>query len=343
MPANPNPYVSKVMTNLVLERQQDFGPDGGFLGEKLMPFCPVQGVTGTFYTRSSVHFKELPDNYFDRGSKSPTMTLPDWSTSTQTYRTKDFAIQAEVAKADLDKSEQAADVSRAREVKRAQDALMLEHEKQIRAIVTASGTYSTDAPHNIKTGVSGTPSTDEFKQWENSSATPLQNIEDWIVEFIKTSGMAPHFIAIPRHVWGKIRFDTKFVNTAFTGMVNIMTPEMFGQYFGIKNVYLPQTIRDTAKLGVTATYDFVWRNEILLGCEPEAPTKDTRSFGYTFLQTDLEGGAPSNGPRVRSWEDQSRGRGVYCDAVEMVIDRKVIDPTLLMYIKNPIGTLDQLS
>lgn len=342
MPANPNPYVSKVMTNLVLERMQDFGPDGGFVGTQLMPFVPVQGVTGTFYKRNSVNFKELPDNYFERGSKSPTMTLPDWSTSTQTYLCRDFAIAAEVAKADLDKSEAVVDVSRRREVKRAQDSLMLQHEKLIRAIVAATGTYSTDAPHNFKTGVASGVGTDEFLQWDDANATPLQDIEGFITEAIKTSGVAPNFILIPKQVWAIIKYETKFINTAFTGQINVLTPEMFGSYFGIKNVFIPQTIRDTAALGEAASYDFVWRNEVVLGALPDEPSRECRAFGYTFLQTDLEGGAPSNGPRVRSWEDQSKGRGVYYDAVEMVIDREVIDPTLFFYLKNPVAGVTQL-
>lgn len=337
MPSNPNPYISRPMTNFVQERQQSFGSTG-YVAEKLMPFVGVNGPTGKFYTKNSVFFNDLPDNFTARGSKDKANVLPDWSTSTGTYSISDFAVDAETAVADLDRTEVSPFImSRQTEVARTQDAMMAQHEKFVHTIVTTSANYT--AATNVKTGQGTAPGdTTKFYYWDDATnGTPLQDIENWCTQLIKVSGVVPNFIVIPQQVWSKVKFLSKFLTPTTYTQLNILDTTKFQDFFNIPNVFIPTTVHDTAQMGQASNFDFIWGNEIVLGYLPERPNLKTRAFGYTFQQTDVEGGSTVGQFRVRSWKDEGRGRGVYVDTVEMFVDRKICDASTFMLIKTPIN------
>lgn len=340
MPVNPNYYVARPLNNLVLERMaQDFGPDNGYLSDVLMPWLPVTGPTGIVIERKRALHRLLTDSQVARGRTDPTQSLPDWTSVPSTYLCVDEAQAAKTPIADLGNSESNPQLQdRAGEVSRVQDVLMLRHEIKVMTTITTEATYTTDAPNNFKSGVASSPSTNEFIYWDNASATPLQDLESYVGELIRTSGKKPDFIIIPHPVMAVLKFNAKWTLPNSGVVTGIVTPENLKDWFGFKDVFVPQTVYDTVALGSEAANDmtFVWGNNIIIGSRPTAPSLQARSFGYTFTQTDLTGGMPPKGYRVRSWTDPSLGQGVFMDVLEAKVHRKVLDPTLYMCVSTPI-------
>jgi hypothetical protein len=337
MPPSNTPYVSKVLTTFVAERQQDYGEDG-YVMPWLMPFVGVNGPTGIFYKKTP-NWKRLPANYTQRGSKSPTNVKPDWSTNTDTYRIEDFALMAETSRKDIDNSEPNALLfSRQDEVAETQDTLMREHE-----IIGKQTLVNTLTGNSLRTGVASTPGANEFIHWDDSDdGQPLQDIERWCTYLLKTSGKSPNFAVIPKQVMSKLKFLSNFTQPTYQAVLNILTKEHFGDFFDIERIFIPKTTVDDAALGEDEEFDFIWGNEFILGYLPERPRKKVRAFGYTFVQTDVElGGVSESKPfRVRSYVDESRGRGVYCDIVESFLAREIVDPTLFLRIATPVSTVE---
>ena len=327
-----NPYVSKVLTNFVQERQQTYG-DAGYIASTIMPWLPVKGKTGTYYTANRTFFNQLPTNYTQRGTKDPTQGLPDWSVTTATYSTSDFALAAETARADLDQTEPEL-ITRQTEVQRVQDALMLQHELSVHSLISDSTIYSTN---NVQTGASSA-STNQFVYWDDANGTPLTVIEDQIARMMKENGIVPNCLIIPNGVWNKLKFNTKFLTPQYQVQLNIATIQYVKDVFPtITTVLIPTTTYDTAAPGGTASMSWVWGNEAYLGFLQGSPSRRARAFGYTFTQTDLDGGAPSEGFRVRSYVDEGRGRGVYVDIIEAVIDRKICDADTFTKFATPVN------
>lgn len=338
MALSTNSYVSKVMTNFVSERMQSYGDDG-FVAGKLLPFVGVTGKTGTFYTRNRWLAKDLPANHIVRGSKSPTAKLPDWSASTDTYSVHDEALESVLPFSDIDSTEPDGILtSRQDEVERVREALLQYHEVQTRSLLV-----STLTGNSLRTGVASSPGANEFVQWDDTTdGTPLQDLEGWCTYLLKTSGKAPNFIVVPRQVAAKLKFLANITQPTYQAVYNVMDREKYKLFFDLQYVFVPEVVHDTDALGdTTPTFDFIWGNEIILGYLPERPSRRTRAFGYTFVQTNLEGGgiSESNPFRVRSWKDEELGRGAYVDVVETVLDRKIVDSSLYLRIANPLASV----
>ena len=111
----------------------------------------------------------------------------------------------------------------------------------------------------------------DFVQWDQASANPLANLEDWMRDIFINCGRMPNKVVMAHNVWTKIKQDPKFLayfqNRA--GETSKLTPEYVGNLLSSPgnqvSVEVPTLVYNSAATNLTANLTEAFNNRIWLG------------------------------------------------------------------------------
>ncbi len=156
-----------------------------------------------------------------------------------------------------------------------------------------------------QTGVAGTPSTNQFKQWDQTSSDPVANVKAQCTLIQLATGIRPNTMAMGQQVWDALMTNAaildrlKFFGTP--GNPTVVTMDAVAALFGLKQILVSSVVQATSNEGAaTLTTAFVIGKEYVLFYVPDAPGIDTPSAGYTFTWTGYLG-ATSLGSRMKKF------------------------------------------
>jgi hypothetical protein len=187
-----------------------------------------------------------------------------------------------------------------------------------------ASTYMTNVWGSNLTGVSGTPGSGEFKQWDNSTATILKNVEDWKEMVASITGYEPNIIVCAPDVLATLKVSPEIKYT----QKGVVTENLLAELFGVEKFLVPRGVVNTAAKGKAGVFQRIVSKKILLCYAPEKPSLLTPSAGYIFSWKGYFG-ADKFGSRIKKF----RMENVESDRVEgeIAFDCKQVAADLGVY------------
>lgn len=175
-----------------------------------------------------------------------------------------------------------------------------------------TGVWTTDI-----TGVAGTPSTGQFKQYNDPNSTPIEDVRTGITTVMESTGFKPNKLTMGRRVYDKlvdhpdivdrIKYSTSTNNQPSKANLNTLA-----QLFEVDQVLVMNAIQNTAAEGQANVHSFIGGKNMLLTFTPNGPGLLTPSAGYNFAWTGYTG-AGADGQRIRRF----RMEPLSSDRIEM--------------------------
>lgn len=179
------------------------------------------------------------------------------------------------------------------------------------------------------TGVSGTPTTNQVKQWNDTTATPIVDIRTAKRAIAEKTGYEPNKLVLGRPVFDAILDNPSIIDRIKYGQTPgdaaMARQDMLARLFGVDEVVVMNAVENTAKEGQTNAHAFIGGKVAMLCYSAPQPGLMTPSAGYTFSWTGLLG-AGGEGNRIKSF----RMEALSSDRVEidMCFDQKLVSADL---------------
>ena len=188
--------------------------------------------------------------------------------------------------------------------------------------------YLTNVWGTNLTGISGSPGSGEFKQWDQSAATILKNIEDWKESIAATTGFEPNIIVCAPDVLATLKVCAEVKDTIKYTQKGVVTEQLLAELFGVEKFLVPRGVVNTAAKGKAGTFSRIVSKKILLCYAPPNPSLLTPSAGYIFSWKGYFG-ADRFGSRIKKF----RMENVESDRIEgeMAFDCKQVAADMGVY------------
>jgi hypothetical protein len=164
--------------------------------------------------------------------------------------------------------------------------LLLRQEVQFMSDFVKTGVWGTDLA-----GVSGSPSTNEFKQWSDfANSDPIEDIELGKETILGSTGFLPNTLVLGYQTYRKLRNHPDLVDRIKYTSSNVITTDIMARLFDVERVLVAASVRATNNEGATAAYSFNFGKAALLCYSAPNPGLMTPSAGYTFAWRGVSGG-----------------------------------------------------
>lgn len=292
LPTAGDVHVDAPLTNMSLAFIQDAE---SFVASKAFLTVPVQKQSDKYFTYDRGYWNRDEAQIRAPGTES---AGGGYGTSTATYYAEIYAYHKDIA----DPVRANADAAISLENEAMEFTMMkmlIKREKDFSSNFMATSVWTTDI-----TGVSGTPSTNEVKQWNDSSATPLNDIAAGRTVVKKSTGFDPNVLVIGREVWDELKNHTTIlarINAGQTpGGPAIVTRNAVAALMELDEILIMDAIENTADEGETNSHSFIVGKVGLLLYRPRTPGLYTPAAGYNFAWTGFLG-STAEGTRMKNF------------------------------------------
>jgi hypothetical protein len=322
-PTGSDLHVSRPLTNISVAYMQQ-GDD--FIADKVFPSVPVEYQYGKYYNYTK------GDWFRTESAKRAPATESvgtGWRTGTDDYSCDVFAVHKDIADQDRANQERGIFDQDRDATEFVSRDMMLRREKDWVSAYFGTGKWGlTD-----QTGVSGTPSTNEFKQWDQASSTPIEEIETHRVLMKQNTGFNPNRFVIGAFVYSAFKNHSQFLERIKYTQKGVVTLDLIGSLLDVESILTPNAIENTAVEGATATMAFVFGKAALLCYANPTPAKQKPSAGYVFEWNGQDGSM--RGTRTKKF----RMEAIASDRVEIesAYSFKMVSSDLGQYFTSAVG------
>jgi len=303
-------HVDAILTNISVAYLQN---QDNFIADKVFPVIPVDKKSDKFFTYTKNDWFRDEAQRRAGGTES---AGGGYGLSTDSYSADVFAFHKDVddqtlynADAPLNPLREATEFVTRR--------LALRKEIQWNSDFFAGSIWANDYD-----GVSGTPSTNEVKQWSDYAASdPIDDIEDAKAGILSTTGMEANTLVLGYDVFRTLKNHPDIVDRIKYTSSQTVTADMLAAMFDVPRVIISKAVKATNNEGATAAYSFTSGKKALLCHVAPTPGLLTPSAGYSFSWTGVSGGL---GATIGT--SQFRMESLKADRIEaeMAFDNKVI-------------------
>ena len=288
-PTQSQVHVNSALTTMSVGYMQD---RAGYMHD-LFATCPVNRKSGVYFKQNRGQML-LPRA--EKRAPGTAAAEAGFDMSTGSYSCEEWAYRHKLpdqVRANFD-SPLSADRS---SVNHVTQAMLLSREIEFASAFFTTGVWGTDM-----TGVSGTPSGNQFKQWDDSSSTPIDDIKTGIRAAQKASGgHKPNVLAMGPEVFDALSDHSTILARIQYSQKGIMTPELLAAIFGLEEVVVGDIVYNTAKEGQTESLDFAIGKKALLAYRTKTPQIDVPSAGYVFSWSEFDNVKKNGGAAIRSY------------------------------------------
>jgi len=307
-------HVDAILTNIsvaYLQKQENF------IADKVFPVVPVDKKSDKYfvYTKND-WFRDEAQRRAD-GTES---AGSGYNLTTGTYAADVYAFHKDVGDQTIANAD--APLNPRREATEfVTHRMLLRKELQFVSDFFTTGVWADDV-----TGVAGTPTTGETKQWSDySSSDPINDIEAAKSEVLGNTGLEPNTLVLGYEVFRQLKNHPDLVDRIKYTSSNTITEDMLARMFDIDRVLVAKAVKATNNEGAAEAYGFAYGKGALLAHVAPSPGLLTPSAGYQFSWTGVSGGIGST-IGVTSFRMESL-RAERVEA-EMAFDNKVIGADL---------------
>jgi hypothetical protein len=186
-----------------------------------------------------------------------------------------------------------------------------------------------------QTGVSSSPSTDQFLQFDQSGSQPIETIRKQMTDMEEKTGYRPNRLVLGSHTWRIIQDHTDLLDRIKQVQRGIMTSDILASVLELEKVVIARSTETTSRkaAGTTTTAYQVDGRAMALYYAAPSPQIDMPSAGYTFSWTGL--GPGPEGQRVKQWRDERVESDMFEGA--MALDHKVVAGALGRFFATAVG------
>jgi hypothetical protein len=220
----------------------------------------------------------------------------DWTLSSTAYTCIEYALSSGID--DRDKSDADAVVNlQQNTTEYLTNMLLLGRESRVASLMQATGTFSNAEPD---------------PNWNESSCTPVQDVQDAKAVIRGVIGMEPNLMVIPAKVLDTLRSASAIVDLIKYSKIGIVDLEVLSAIFGVERIAVAGAVYASNEEGDTEALSDVWTDTVGLYYVSPNPSPRTISAGYTFRARDLQ---------TTSWREDARKTDMY--EVSMIDDECV--------------------
>ena len=184
------------------------------------------------------------------------------------------------------------------------------------------------------TGVTGTPGAGEFKRWDASGSTPIEDITGEALAMQEKTGYRPNVLVLGPYVYRALLDNTEIIERIKYSQPGIVGTDLLATLFEVDRIVVATSIHNTANTGATDSMSFMAGKSALLCYSTPRPSLMEATAGYIFAWTGLLG-AGAYGTRITRWREEriksNRIEG------EMAFDMKVVAPDLGIWWKTAVS------
>jgi len=303
-------HIDAILTNISVAYLQN---QDNFIADKVFPIVPVDKKSDKFFTYSkSDWFRDEAQ----RRADSTESAGGGYNLSTDSYSAEVYAFHKDVgdqllanADAPLNPLREATEFVTRR--------LMLRKELQFVTDFFGTGVWAEDV-----TGVAGTPTSGQTKQWSDyTSSDPINDIEAGKSEILGTTGMEANTLVLGYETFRQLKNHPDLVDRIKYTSSQTITSDMLARMFDIDRVLVAKAVKATNNEGAADAFAFAYGKKALLCHVATAPGLMTPSAGYQFSWTGVSGGIGSTIGVSSFRMDSLRAERI---EAEMAFDNKVI-------------------
>lgn len=194
--------------------------------------------------------------------------------------------------------------------------------------------FTTSVWDTDKTGVSASPTSTQFLQWNDSASTPIEDITGASMDIASATGFKPNTLILGARVFDALRNHPDILDRIKYTQRAILTTDLLASLLDVDRVLVSMGVENSATEGATASVDFVAGKKALLAYSNPTPSILTPSAGYTFSWTGLLG-AGNGGNRIKRF----RMEALSADRIEidMSFDMKVVASDLGVFFDSAVA------
>ncbi len=179
--------------------------------------------------------------------------------------------------------------------------LLIKRERIFATNFLATSKWTTDI-----TGVSGSPSTGQVKQWNDSASTPVKDVEAGKMAILLATGKKPNTLILGAQVRSTLNYNADILGRVNYGQTPggpaMVSDQTLATVFGVDRILTSEAIYNSAAEGGTETNAFIAGKVALLCYSEPNPGLMTASAGYVFGWTGFPG-ASGAGTLIRTQRD----------------------------------------
>jgi hypothetical protein len=321
-PTQSDVHVNTPLTSILIAYFQD---EAKGIANKVFPVVPVSHKTDTYYQWTREDWNRITAAERAPGTQSEG---GDFGLSTTTYNALEYAVHKDLDDPTTDNQDEVLDLESAA-ARWVGFQLALKREKLWHTTYFTTSVWDTD-----QTGVAGVPGANQFKQWDQTGSTPIEDLENQLVAVEEATGYRPNKLVLGPHVWKILKNHPELIDRIKYTQRGIVGTELLAALLEIDSVYIARLIENTANEGQTESNSFIASKSALLLYAASAPSKLTPSAGYTFAWTKRFGAGPQ-GERIKKF----RMEEIESDRIEgqMNFDQKVIATDLGKFFASAVA------
>jgi hypothetical protein len=265
-------HVDAILTNASVAYIQSAD---NFIATKVFPVVPVD-------KQSDLYFKYTKEDWFRDDARlradGTEAATSGYGLSTDSYYAYVYAVKKAIGDQTMANFDNPLDPMRDGAKFTAQ-LILNRMENQFVTDFVTTGIWGTDY-----TGVAGSPSTGEFKQWSDlANSDPIQDIETGKAAILSTTGFEANKLVLGYDVYKTLRNHPDIIDRVkYTGN-QVPDTAYLAQLFGVDEVLVAKAVKNTAAEGQSGSFSFAFGKAAMLVHAAPNPGLLTPSAGYTFM------------------------------------------------------------
>jgi hypothetical protein len=317
---NPTPgdvHVDRLLTDVSIAFMQD---QGDFIADQVFPIVPVTNRSNLYsvWDRSDWLRDEAKERAPSTESAGGGFTVDN----TPSYFCRVWAWHKDLDDQTLSNADNQFQLEQ-RSTQYVTRKLLLRREKLWIATYFGTSIWGTDV-----TGVSGTPSGAQVKQWNDTASTPVKDIRRYSRNIQRLTGFRPNVLVIGPDVEDALLDHPDIIDRIKYTQQGFVTRDLLARAFGVDRLLVPGAIVNAAPEGRAGSYDFLYGKSALLAYAAPNPGLELPSAGYTFAWTRY-----SNADGMGAQISRFRMQHLRSDRIEgeMAFDMKLTSSELGIY------------
>lgn len=329
-PAQSDLHVNAPLTNVSVAYIQN---SKEFIATRVFPQVPVNKQSDLYWKYSKSDWRRT-----DVKRRAPSTESPGvgWKLDTASYFAHVYAVHKDIddqVRANADSNFRVDSDA----TKFVTNQLLLKRDIDWCSTFFTTGVWSTQ-----KTGVAAAPAANQFLQWNDDASDPINNVNQWIIDYRELTGYKPNKMVIGARVLQELKNHPDIIDRIKYTQRGIVTEDLLATLFGVDEVITAYAtsaagaeINDAATQDAGATYSFIANSKsVLFAYSPSGPSLQTPAAGYTFTWNGYTAGN-SQGIRIKNF----RMEHIASDRVEgeMTYDMKVVAPDMGIFVSSAVA------
>lgn len=279
MPTKTKTHIDRALTSISLAYMQDASM---FVCDTVFPRVPVQKQSDLYFIYKREDFfrdeaQERADGTESAGGDYEIEQSPPYYCRVYAYH-KDVTEQERVNSDDPLMPDQDATEFVAQK-------LLLRREVLWAQTYFKKGVWGTDL-----TGVSTTPTTGQFLQFDQLTSDPIKVITEAGIKMAEETSYRPNVLVMGPHVYNVLKNHEDILDRIKYTQKGIVTTELLATLFEVDKVVIPWAVQNTSARGVKESNSFITNGKGMLLCySAPSPGIKRPSAGYTFTWTGYMG------------------------------------------------------